>query len=239
MTSTRPSEGGNGIGRIPGAYAMLLSSAAIFVLSGVLKGETRDAAVPLVTVFMKGAEGCAPRLLQEMQSEVDEIMRPAGISVKWRHLDLSQQSDPVPVLIVLTFLGACQSEGPCNGLDPVGPMGWTHVTDGAILPFCDILCDRVRAVLAPIIRCESGGDRVKLYGRALGRVAAHEFYHVLVNTKAHSRRGLAKPLLAASELAQDACHFGAAELARIRSAVARRFPPGLVAEPVPVDAAGQ
>jgi hypothetical protein len=46
-------------------------------------------------------------------------------------------------------------------------------------------------------------DRDRVLGRALGRVLAHELYHILSGTKRHSARGLAKASFAVDELISD------------------------------------
>jgi hypothetical protein len=215
--------------------------AVSLLLPGSLPGQPQEnlSPRPVLTLYMKGADGCPPRLLEEMRSEVEDIMRPAGLSLDWRHLDPSQNTEPVSALVVLTFVGTCRSEGQCNPAKPLGPLGWTHITDGEILPFCAVDCDRVRQVVTPVIRCESRAERDRLYGRALGRVVAHELYHILANTTAHSRRGLAKPVLAAAELVLDVCRFGIQEIGLIRKAVARRLFGGVTADPLQVNSGGQ
>ena len=77
--------------------------------------------------------------------------------------------------------------------------------------------------MTPVIRCETVEERNRRYGRALGRVVAHELYHILANTTDHSRHGLAKALLTVSELVLDPCRFGSHEIERIRKASVRKL----------------
>ena len=68
------------------------------------------------------------------------------------------------------------------------------------LTFGEIECDRVKQSVQRVLPGipSSNGDR--LYGRALGRVAAHEMYHMLAGTRKHSKTGLTQSSLTADEL---------------------------------------
>jgi hypothetical protein len=55
-------------------------------------------------------------------------------------------------------------------------------------------------------------------GRALGRVAAHELYHVLGNTQSHGEAGLAKPSFGTVDLLHPA-GFAAADRRRMAEEV--------------------
>ncbi|MBL8231753.1 MAG: hypothetical protein JNL98_24870 [Bryobacterales bacterium] len=175
----------------------------------------------LLTLDMKGAEDCPPSLIEEMKEEVAEVFRPVGLGLQWRYLDLSRIRPSVDALVVVTFNGACTSDGFGQPVSDEGPMGWTAMTDGAILPFCGVDYDRVREVMRRTIRWLPPGEQERLFGRAIGRVLAHELYHILANTRGHSRRGLAKPLLSDAELAQEELRFGGDEIERIHKSMLR------------------
>jgi hypothetical protein len=195
-------------------------AAALLFLPCLRAGEHAQQPPPVLTVYLKDAGRCAPGILDEMQSEVEEIMRPVGLPLEWRHLDLSQQTEAVAA-VILTFVGTCRGHGECAVARPRSRMGWTHMTDGDILPFCSVDCDRVREMVAPLVRHETGRQRDRLYARAIGRVVAHELYHILANTTGHARCGLAKARLTASELVLEACRFGVSEIEQIRKGVVR------------------
>ncbi|MBK7927620.1 MAG: hypothetical protein IPJ98_09030 [Bryobacterales bacterium] len=194
----------------------------LFLSAGTLCGS-QDAPPAVLTVYMRDAGECSSRLLSEMQAEAGGIMRPAGIRLVWRHFHHAQCAEPVPALVVLTLEGACRSEGRCRAAGPLAPLGWTHSTDGEILPFCVVDCDRVRHVVDPNIRHLPVETREFLYGKALGRVVAHELYHIIANTTGHATEGLAKPLLTASELVWGLCRFGKVEVDSLRRAAMRAF----------------
>jgi hypothetical protein len=183
--------------------------------------ESKNPGEALVTIDMKGAEDCPPGLIEEMQVEAEEVFRPAGVKLEWRYLDLSRTREAVASLVVVTFSGTCQSDGFGQPTIGEGPLGWTSVTDGAILPFCGVHYDRVREVMLRTIRHLPKAEQERFLGQALGRVLAHELYHILANTRSHSRSGLAKPLLSDSDLAREELHFSARELELIHDALYR------------------
>ena len=47
-------------------------------------------------------------------------------------------------LAVVSFKGRCDTAGMVLHSKLEGALGWTHVSDGQILPFTDVSCDRVR-----------------------------------------------------------------------------------------------
>jgi hypothetical protein len=66
------------------------------------------------------------------------------------------------------------------------------VAEGRILPYTELRCDEIGKALA-FLRPGSGiKDRQLALGRALGRVLAHELYHILANAKTHGANGLAR-----------------------------------------------
>jgi hypothetical protein len=69
-----------------------------------------------------------------------------------------------------------------------------------VLPYSQVLCDQVRRVLPDV---EFAVDRARgnlVLGRALGRVVAHELYHVLLGTTHHQSDGLAKGVQSPGDL---------------------------------------
>jgi hypothetical protein len=76
------------------------------------------------------------------------------------------------------------------------------VNHGEVMPYAEIQCDQIRTGLAGVRLGPSQKDRQRALGLALGRVVAHELYHVLAKTTAHAEHGLAKyrrPDIAASQ----------------------------------------
>jgi hypothetical protein len=81
------------------------------------------------------------------------------------------------------------------------------MSDGAILPFSDVDCDKIRRFIASDVRSLEAGTREIVYGRAVGRVLAHELYHVFTNTTRHASWGVAKAFYTSRDLVSDQFRF--------------------------------
>ena len=98
-----------------------------------------------------------------------------------------------------------------------GALGWTHLSDGVILPFSDIDCDGIRRfVQSGLLRVDTRNQE-ETYGRAVGRVLAHELYHVFANTPHHGTQGVAKAAYTARELLSKVFHFERGEFQALRA----------------------
>jgi hypothetical protein len=93
---------------------------------------------------------------------------------------------------VAHFEGRCDVSGLLMRTNQPGSLGWTEVSDGTILPFTHVDCERVRTFLQTALLGFRPQDRERAYGRALGRVLAHELYHVFGDTPKHASSGAAK-----------------------------------------------
>jgi hypothetical protein len=85
------------------------------------------------------------------------------------------------------------------------------VSDGQILPFTDVSCDRVREFVQSGLLAFRAENREEKYGRALGRVLAHELYHIFANTMRHGSMGVAKQSYNVQDLLADDFQFQAKE----------------------------
>jgi hypothetical protein len=66
------------------------------------------------------------------------------------------------------------------------------VSDGAILPFSDVDCDRIRSFVRQGLMAKDRDDREEAFGRSVGRVLAHDLYHIFANTARHGSWGVGK-----------------------------------------------
>ena len=71
-------------------------------------------------------------------------------------------------------------------------LGSTQVGQGRVLPFSEVECDHIRKALAYMRPGSNQLERQNALGLALGRVVAHELYHILTRTTTHATAGLAK-----------------------------------------------
>jgi len=169
--------------------------------------------VTLYTAFQQTPPGA---VVEAIESELDQIMLPAGIRLDWHPLTdaggrVSSQ------LAVIHFKGDCDIQDLRPEWGYPGPLGWTHISDGEILPFIDVNCEGVRLFVQRNLIAIPVETRESVYGRALARVLAHELYHFLANTKGHAGGGLAKAAYSAEELVARSFRFGKKEYECLRS----------------------
>ncbi len=125
------------------------------------------------------------------------------------------------LLVVVKLVGRCEMDGSPAFLVP-GPLGWSHEVDGTMLPFSDLACDNLRgAVESAISRRECSSRGNVLLGRAMGRVLAHELYHIVADTSVHGRDGVAQPAFTARQLTSGPLELGAAEVTAVQNGLGR------------------
>ncbi len=205
--------------RTPGLFAAVcLASVAAF-------GEHHPKSSPqLVTIYTHFDSPCTGDALDEMKSELDAIMEPIGYSFEWRSLDGVRGNEVSAELVVVTFKGACGGE-PLRplALPQTGALGWTHMSDGDVLPFSNVECERIRRFIQPVLSGYSEKHRDKLIGRAMGRVLAHELYHVFGKTTRHASVGVAKAFYSASDLVNKNFRFQDQESKALRLSGSQRL----------------
>jgi hypothetical protein len=190
------------------------------LLAGVLPatGETRWVPAAPITLYMSFQQEAPPTaVLDAIQEEVESIMTPIGLRFEWRKLSNQSSREVSAELAVVTFKGRCDTGGLRAQGKFSGALGWTHVSDGDILPFTDIGCDRVREFVQRALMAVSADDRQESYGRALGRVLAHELYHIFGNTTRHGSWGVAKECYTVQDLIGETFHFQDKESRLMRS----------------------
>ena len=189
------------------------------LLAGVLPGwsETRGAMFAPITLYMQFQQAPPEGVLQALQHEVESIMAPIGLRFEWRNLAQTQGHEVSAELAVVTFKGRCDIAGLMTHSRFEGALGWTHVSDGQILPFTDISCDRIRELVQAGLLTFRIEDREAKYGRALGRVLAHELYHIFANTARHGSVGVAKESYSVQDLLSDDFQFQAKESRMLQS----------------------
>ena len=155
-----------------------------------------------------------------MQSEVQAIMAPMGIRFEWHALDSSQESPVAVELAVITFKGECDSRGFYPRDTNPGALGWTHISDGVILPFAVVDCGAVRGFIQRELLSLRADVRCQAFGRALGRVLAHELYHIFANTKRHGAEGVGRSVYSPQDLLAPDFQFEARESTSLKTSKA-------------------
>lgn len=191
---------------------MRLTIFCLFCCAPLLAGTTLINPVPTqrtVTVLLDFEKPHPHVPLKAMQSELQSILIGAGVSLDLRLKDQLPADPQFGDLLIFKMAGHCSTEELPLGaiLDERGPLAWTYSTDGEMLSFGEVQCDRVRLSMERIYGPDSAERHSVLYGKALARVVAHEMYHMLANSSVHSKEGVTKSRLSAQELTQRPLQF--------------------------------
>jgi Fe-S cluster biogenesis protein NfuA len=185
---------------------------AVGLLTAAAGLLAQEAAEPRLAILMKFDRTPPAGVLESMQREVAAIFAPAGIQVAWRSLEDNDGREVFRHVVVVRFRGAC-SGNPASllELEPLleeSELAHALVRDGRALPFAEVHCDRVSAFLRPWRKAEQGAT----LGIAMGRVIAHELYHVLTNTLTHGQGDLSKAHVSAEDLGSRTATFSPEEI---------------------------
>ena len=172
--------------------------------------------VARVALYVQFDETPPAAVVDSLRTELDSIMAPIGLQFEWRPL-ANSSSEAAAELAVVSFKGRCDSTGLSPHSTNPGALGWTHISDGVILPFTDLDCGGLRAFLGEQLLALAREDRDGALGRALGRVLAHELYHIFANTTQHAADGVGKPAYSVGELLSAGFRFAKREALAMRS----------------------
>ena len=196
-------------------YARLLAFACLLSCS-VLITRAEPTAVPAATlgVYLKADGSASSRSLQSMRLELRKLMGSAGIKVRWFDAPRAAAAEK---LIVVELRGACQfSAERMDGQESRRRLASTAVADGKVLPFSWVDCTALDEFLGPSLISEFPQERDESYGRALGRLLAHEFYHILAQRESHTPGGISKTSFSVADLLANHFEFDSDALALLR-----------------------
>jgi hypothetical protein len=184
--------------------------------SPALGGQPVNSVAP-IALYTEFQQPPPAAVLEGIQNELSRITEPLGIHFEWRNLADAHGDAAVPELVVVHFIGHCDLVYLLPRTGPPGALGWTHVSDGSVLPFSDIDCDGIRGFLQNGLIALRSTEREGVYGRAVGRVLAHELYHIVAKTQHHSAHGIAKPSYTVEDLLGREFRFGESDREEIRA----------------------
>ena len=169
------------------------------------------------TLYTEFQEAPPATVMYAIRGETEGILGRLGIGVAWRTLAEATGSEVSVQLAVVRFRGKCDVSGLSPRRVQPGALGWTHESDGVILPFGDVDCDRIRNFLQVDLLGVSAGERELVFGRAVGRVLAHELYHIFTRSPHHSSEGVGKAAYAVRDLLAGRFVFDAGESTELRN----------------------
>ena len=189
--------------------ALLLVSLWLRTAGAQTLPDTAHFSGPL-TIVLRGDIADRSGVLNAMEREVESLVAPSSIRVTW--VSTTNRGQVYERVAVVRLSGTCRADGPVAILGAQAePLGRTQVVDGKVLPFAEVRCDSVRAVIARHLAFQPSYEREDVFGRALGRVLAHELYHILLRTTSHGTTGLARPVQSSADLVADRDGFAPAD----------------------------
>ena len=149
-----------------------------------------------VAVVLQFEDRYSELSIVEMKTEAQALVKDSGIVLSWRRMEQLSSAEAFPRMVVVRMRGVCDMGLPVPPLSSLSlPLASTYILGGEPSPFSDIECDRIRSSLG----ARSGrGDL--LFGRALGRVLAHELHHIIQRTRAHTAAGYTRQSLSPADL---------------------------------------
>jgi hypothetical protein len=193
-------------------HARLLALACLLSVSAsYARSETIPPAGTDVDLFLKTSQEISITVLDEMRSELALLIEGTGIHLELRVLLKDSRADTISGFpVVVELRGQCGVPWHADRSRPVphpAPLASTAVADGSVLPFSWVDCAALDRLVGPSIADQPDASRDYIYGRALGRLLAHELYHVLTQTTAHAQTGVAKAQFTAAELLAESFRF--------------------------------
>ena len=156
-----------------------------------LSAQPRGVLAP-IALYSEFEQAPSKAVKAALIDELGSIMTPLGLRFEWRDLRAPRDEEPAVELAVISFKGHCDVAGLLPRSTSPGALGWTHISDGEILPFSDVDCDGIRGFLQHSLLLLPPAGREEAFGRALARVLAHELYHIFADTTRHGSCGIGK-----------------------------------------------
>ena len=176
--------------------AMFLAGGMAFP-QGVERTSSAVISGPIVVLDLEAE--IAGLTLEAMTREIDSIFAPSGVWLTWRTLQQARRETYEGEVVILKLADSALLQGLAES--PGGrPLGYAYTSGDSVLAFCTVLTDRVRTSIARHLREEDALRSSLFLGRALGRVASHELFHVLAGTACHGSEGITRPILSSEEL---------------------------------------
>jgi len=187
---------------------------AVLCFSVCVNAQTRTLAV-----YHSPATPMDSAIAHEFQQEVQRLLAPAGIDVVWRKTEEANSGDALEKVTVASF------DGPCSAAElpslPQSHRGTAVLADTVVSkqsqvePFFRVDCAEVIGRLRPALDHLNVPMRNAIFGRALGRVIAHELYHILARTMDHAHTGVAKASFSTQDLLAERFDFDPLSIVRL------------------------
>lgn len=174
---------------------------------------------PAVGLYLDFEKPTPSATIESMKAEVERILAPSGLRLEWQMLQDPRGGQNFADLAVVRFHGVCSipdDAGTDWDIKPFPPLASTQVVDGHVLPYTDVACGTIARYIGTLAG-SAGVTREQIFGRALGRVVAHELYHVFSGTRKHAADGVARAYHTRKELVAKEFNFQEAESEMFRA----------------------
>src|SRR5215468_3403597 len=143
---------------------------AVLCVVSAGNGHTRsngssNQARPILTIVLEFRGPHGARSVEEMEHEVDTILRDTGRAIEWRSWGQAAQG-VFDALAIVRFNGNCGVPPWPHDSTGDGPLGFTYVSDGAVLPFSQIACEKIADSVEPAIARMESAEAEGVFGRA-------------------------------------------------------------------------
>jgi hypothetical protein len=157
-----------------------------------------------LTVILNFESTRSQRSVATMEREAEKLLSESGVSLDWRMRNRLSPGESFSRLAVVELKGRCEMLPFLSAArPPSGRLGVTYRMDGRVIPFSEVECDAVRSTLGAAHLPVDPAARELLYGRALGRVLAHELLHVINQSGRHTKDGVGQKYFSAATLTGD------------------------------------
>jgi hypothetical protein len=196
--------------RFLATFCLLISSMSIAMAA------TPSTGIAAISLRLRSGT-VAPAAFEELRRELVGLMNTAGVAARWE--DPTSYRDVNGSTVVVDLEGDCtvpfhREIGPV----PDGsPLASTAAADNQLLPFVTVNCGSLAALMGPFIADQPEAFREFAFGRALGRVLAHELYHIVTRSADHLDSGVAKASFSANDLLKNRFEFDDMAVGRIHA----------------------
>jgi hypothetical protein len=198
--------------------AWVLALGSLLITAASCVGASLPNAELAVYLTVNPSQPSAP--LESMKREVSSLMQAAGYRVVWRDPRAPGATGETSELVVLDLRGSCALPAGSyridRSVDSGASLAETFIGNNGVSPFSWVNCANVTRMIGPALSGEAPAQRDYLYGRAVGRVIAHELYHVMMGSTGHGHDGVAKARFSVANLLNERFEFDSTELAVLR-----------------------
>jgi hypothetical protein len=173
-------------------------------------------AASAVTLVLQFDQAYSEQSLAVMEREVASIVSDSGIKVEWRLRQDVRSSESFESVVVVHFRGACSMDPPPPLGDERGYYAFTYISDGIVLPFSEVECGKIGTSIRSVMSRRQWLERDTILGRAMGRVLAHELFHMVTRTQHHAVEGVTKSELSPAQLVSGKLSMARADLRKLR-----------------------